>query len=72
MLELAPPAAATGLMDGEDFEGMPLDAFIDEVMALIEYGAAPKILVQNVQPLRWAERDANHQQILEMMSSHEH
>ncbi|PYY32147.1 MULTISPECIES: SDR family oxidoreductase [unclassified Curtobacterium] len=72
VLELAPPAVATDLMGGQDFGGMPLDAFIDEVVGLIESGAAPEILVQNVQPLRWAERNGNHQQILEMMAGREH
>lgn len=72
VLELAPPAVATDLMGGQDFGGMPLEVFIDEVVGLIESGAAPEILVQNVQPLRWAERDGNHQQILEMMASREH
>jgi uncharacterized oxidoreductase len=72
VLELAPPAVQTDLMGGADFGGMPLDAFIDEVMGLIESGAAPEILVQNVQPLRWAERNGNHQQILEMMAEREH
>lgn len=72
VLELAPPAVMTDLMGGADFGGMPLDAFADEVMALIESGAAPEILVQNVHPLRFAERNGNHQQILEMMASREH
>ncbi|PYY62893.1 MULTISPECIES: SDR family NAD(P)-dependent oxidoreductase [unclassified Curtobacterium] len=72
VLELAPPAVSTDLMGGADFGGMPLDAFADEVMALIESGAAPEILVQNVHPLRFAERNGNHQQILEMMASREH
>ena len=72
VLELAPPAVQTDLMSGADFGGMPLDAFTDEVMALLDAGAAPEILVQNVQPLRWAERDGTHQQILEAMASREH
>jgi uncharacterized oxidoreductase len=72
VLELAPPAVETDLMGGEDFGGMPLDTFVDEVMALIEAGETSEILVQNVQPLRWAERNGNHQQILEMMASREH
>ncbi|PZF28186.1 SDR family oxidoreductase [Curtobacterium sp. MCPF17_051] len=72
VLELAPPAVSTDLMGGADFGGMPLDAFADEVMALIESGAAPEILVQNVHPLRFAERNGNHQQILEMMAGAGH
>ncbi|WP_349775051.1 SDR family NAD(P)-dependent oxidoreductase [Curtobacterium sp. MCSS17_015] len=72
VLELAPPAVQTDLMGGEDFGGMPLAEFADEVMSLIESGAAPEILVQNVQPLRWAERDGTHQHILEMMANRAH
>lgn len=72
VLELAPPAVQTELMGGQDFGGMPLDAFTDEVMGLLESGAAPEILVQNVQPLRWAERDGTHQQILEAMANRGH
>jgi len=72
VLELVPPAVATDLMGGADFGGMPLDAFTDEVMGLLESGAAPEILVENVQPLRWAERDGTHQQILEALASRGH
>jgi uncharacterized oxidoreductase len=72
VLELAPPAVQTDLMGGADFGGMPLDAFIDEVMAIIEAGGTSEVLVQNVQPLRWAERDGTHQQILEMMAGRSH
>jgi uncharacterized oxidoreductase len=72
VLELAPPAVRTDLMGGQDFGGMPLDAFIDEAMAIIEAGDSHEVLVQNVQPLRWAERDGNHQQILEAMAGRQH
>ncbi|PYY38910.1 SDR family oxidoreductase [Curtobacterium sp. MCPF17_046] len=72
VLELAPPAVQTDLMGGADFGGMPLDAFVDEVMTIVEAGGTSEVLVQNVQPLRWAERDGTHQQILEMMAGREH
>jgi uncharacterized oxidoreductase len=72
VLELAPPAVQTDLMGGADFGGMPLDVFIDEAMAIIEAGGTSEVLVQNVQPLRWAERDGTHQQILEMMAGRSH
>ncbi len=72
VLELVPPAVQTDLMGGADFGGMPLDAFTDEVMGLLESGAEPEILVENVQPLRWAERDGTHQQILEAMAGRGH
>ncbi|GAA3330829.1 SDR family NAD(P)-dependent oxidoreductase [Curtobacterium citreum] len=72
VLELAPPAVRTDLMGGADFGGMPLDAFADEVMDLLRSGAAPEVLVENVLPLRWAERDGTHQQILEAMAGRGH
>ncbi|WP_240347412.1 hypothetical protein [Curtobacterium sp. 24E2] len=59
-------------MGGADFGGMPLDAFADEVLALLESGASPEILVQNVLPLRFAERDGTHQQVFEAMASRAH
>ncbi|KQS54065.1 oxidoreductase [Brevundimonas sp. Leaf363] len=61
VLELAPPAVATDLMPGhaENPNSMPLDAYIAEVIGLIERGDTPRgeILVERVKPLRWAERD---------------
>lgn len=72
VVELVPPAVATDLMGGADFGGMPLDAFADEVLSLLASGAAPEVLVQNVQPLRWAERDGNHQQLLEVLAGRGH
>ncbi|RZJ95665.1 MAG: SDR family NAD(P)-dependent oxidoreductase [Brevundimonas sp.] len=61
VLELAPPAVATDLMPGhaENPNSMPLDAYIAEVISLIERGDTPRgeILVERVKPLRWAERD---------------
>jgi uncharacterized oxidoreductase len=70
VLELVPPAVQTGLM-GEDLPGMPLDAFADEVMALI--GSEPdadEILVQDVHPLRFAEARGTHAQMLALFSGH--
>jgi uncharacterized oxidoreductase len=72
VLELVPPAVKTDLMGGADFGGMELDAFTDEVVSLLESGASPEILVENVRPLRWSERDGTHQQILEMLASRGH
>ncbi|MEN0103496.1 MAG: oxidoreductase, partial [Curtobacterium sp.] len=73
VLELAPPAVATDLMgEGVDFGGMPLDAFLTEVVSLLESGAAPEILVENVLPLRWSERDGTQQQLIEVLASSRH
>lgn len=71
VLELVPPAVATDLQgEGVDFGGMPLSAYLDEVIALLSAGASPEILVQNVLPLRWAERDGTQQQLIEMLAAH--
>lgn len=58
VLELVPPAVQTELMPGGSTDGryLPLDAFADEVMTLLEpQPAAHEILVEAVKPLRFAE-----------------
>jgi len=73
VLELVPPAVATDLMgEGVDFGGMPLASFLDEVVSLLQAGAAPEILVQNVLPLRWSERDGTQQRLIEALASRGH
>lgn len=58
VLELEPPAVRTGLVPGQedsDF-AMPLDAFADEVMELLETQPdATEIQVENVKLLRYGE-----------------
>lgn len=58
VIELAPPGVQTGLTPGQESRPgyMPLDAFIDEVMALFAGQPTPReILVERVRPLRFAE-----------------
>ena len=58
VLELVPPAVATELMPGQSESpfAMPLDAFVDETMALIAAQPdAHEILVENVKLLRFGE-----------------
>jgi short-subunit dehydrogenase involved in D-alanine esterification of teichoic acids len=58
VLELVPPAVATELLPGQSESpfAMPLDAFVDETMALIEAQPdAHEILVENVKLLRFGE-----------------
>jgi uncharacterized oxidoreductase len=59
VLELAPPAVATDLMPGhaQNPNSMPLAAYTQEVIGLIERGETPRgeILVERVKPLRFAE-----------------
>lgn len=67
VLELEPPAVRTALMPGhEDNEwAMPLDEFIDEVMALIE--ARPddtEIQVERVKFLRYGEARGDYDQVV--------
>lgn len=71
VIELAPPAVATELMPGHDHDArsMPLDAYIAEVMSLIEANPdAPEILVERVKPLRFAERDGRHAEMFAMLN----
>jgi uncharacterized oxidoreductase len=73
VIELAPPAVQTELTPGQSTrEGyMPLEAFIDEVMALFSQKPTPReILVGRVGFLRWAERDGRFDQAVEMLSAH--
>lgn len=72
VIELAPPAVRTELTPGQSTrEGyMPLDAFIDETMAL--FGGEPtpaEILVESVGFLRRAEREGRFTQALEMLGA---
>ena len=58
VIELAPPAVQTALTPGQETrEGyQPLDAFADEVMALLgQQPTPPEILVERVGVLRFAE-----------------
>ena len=71
LIELAPPAVQTELTPGQSTrEGyMPLDDFIDEVMTLFQQTPTPKeILVENVNFLRWAERDGHFDEAVEMLN----
>ncbi|KJL19667.1 putative oxidoreductase [Microbacterium oxydans] len=67
VLELEPPAVRTALMPGhEDNESaMPLDEFIDEVMALIESQPdATEIQVERVKFLRSGEARGDYEQVV--------
>ncbi len=67
VIELAPPGVQTTLTPGQESrEGyMPLDAFIDEVMALFsQQPTPPEILVERVNFLRRAETEGRFAQAL--------
>lgn len=72
VLELAPPAVQTDLMDQNDDErAMPLEEFLDEVMVLIQSNPnADEILVDRVKFLRFAEAEGRFDDVLGLLSSH--
>ncbi len=70
VIEIAPPGVRTELNPGqsENEDYMPLDAFIDEVMMLLQQEPTPsEVLVEQVKPLRFAERDLKFDAILKNM-----
>jgi uncharacterized oxidoreductase len=77
ILELIPPYVATDLMDGaSDPRAMPLDAFIAEVMQILEsQPASGEICVENVKRLRFAAESGHYDAVFKgfndaMSSSH--
>lgn len=73
VVELAPPAVQTDLTPGQSTrEGyLPLDAFIDEVMALFSQTPTPdEILVERVKFLRNAEAENRFGQTLAALNAH--
>jgi uncharacterized oxidoreductase len=72
VLELVPPAVQTTLMGQTDDErAMPLDDFLDEVMALIDNDpGTDEILVERVKFLRLAEAEGRFDDVLALLSSH--
>ena len=73
VIELAPPGVQTDLTPGQSTrEGfLPLDAYIDETMALFAIQPTPaEILVQRVGLQRHAERDGRFDEVLRMLNAH--
>lgn len=71
VLELEPPAVRTSLMPGQESSdfAMPLDAFIDEVMELIETQPdATEIQVENVKFLRYGEARGDYAEVVETLN----
>lgn len=70
--ELVPPSVRTELMPGhEDNEqAMPLDAFADEVVALLETQPdAHEILVERVKFLRFAEKRGDYDEVVRIVNA---
>ena len=66
VLELAPPYVQTGLTGAQqasDARAMALDAYIAEVMQLLELRVHPRdeVLVERDRARRWAERDGRYE-----------
>jgi uncharacterized oxidoreductase len=72
VVELVPPAVRTALMDQtHDERAMPLEEYLDEVMALIARDPdADEILVDRVKFLRFAEAEGRFDDVLALLSSH--
>ncbi|WP_042403147.1 SDR family oxidoreductase [Streptacidiphilus carbonis] len=70
VMELAPPAVRTALMGQEEAaHAMPLGAYLDEVMDILDTPDQPhEILVKAVRPLRFAEADGTYRTVLDMLS----
>ena len=67
VMELEPPAVRTELMPGQESSefAMPLDDFVDEVMALVEADPdAHEIQVENVKFLRYGEARGDYEQVV--------
>ncbi len=74
VLELIPPAVRTTLMGQQDSDrAMPLPDFLSEVMTILATRPeVTEICVENVSPLRYAEANGTHDQVLRMLSGATH
>jgi uncharacterized oxidoreductase len=72
VIELAPPAVQTGLTPGQESRPgyQPLEAFADEVMALLsQQPTPPEILVERVGFLRRAEAEGRFDETLQQLNA---
>jgi uncharacterized oxidoreductase len=75
VIEIAPPAVRTDLTPGQSTrEGyMPLDEYAAETMQLLQQQPTPpEILVENVKPLRYAEREGRFDAMVAALSQLAH
>ncbi len=67
--ELIPPAVATAGQENLNPAALNLEAFLDEVTALMSQTPTPhEIVVKAAERLRWAERDGTYANLLEQRS----
>lgn len=74
VVELVPPAVRTALMPGHESSehAMPLDAYLDEVMGLLEADPdAHEVLVDQVKLLRYAEVRGDYDTIVGVLNATE-
>lgn len=72
LTELVPPSVRTALMPGQETSefAMPLDAFITEVMTLLEtHPDAKEIQVERVKFLRYGEARGDYDQVVEVLNA---
>lgn len=72
LVELEPPAVRTALMPGQETSdfAMPLDAFITEVMTLLESQPdAKEIQVERVKYLRYGEARGDYAEVVEVLNA---
>jgi uncharacterized oxidoreductase len=63
--ELVPPAVATAGQERVNPAALPLEAYLDEVMALLAEEPTPQeVLVEGVRMHRWAERDGTYAELV--------
>lgn len=73
VLEIAPPYVQTelgGPQQASDPRAMPLEAYVAEVMQILESNTIEKgeVLVERVKPMRWAEKNGEYDKILDMLA----
>ena len=65
VVELVPPAVATAGQERVNPAALPLDAYLDEVVALLSAEPTPQeVLVEGVRMHRWAERDGTYAELV--------
>ncbi|MCE4052271.1 SDR family oxidoreductase [Pseudomonas sp. Au-Pse12] len=72
VVELAPPGVRTTLLGQENDEhAMPLEAFLDEIFELLKISPTPpELVVERAKPLRFAEANGSHDEVLKMLAGY--
>ena len=72
VIELAPPAVRTTLLGQEsDEHAMPLEEFLNEIFELLAITPTPReLVVERAKPLRLAEANGDHDEILSMLAGY--